>query len=48
MVIGLFAFLAAELVMRMLPGIPAIITISTLGILLAQTPFISILKGGPT
>ena len=47
-VIGLFAFLAAELVTQILPGIPAIITISTLGILLAQTPFISNLKGGHT
>lgn len=44
--IGLFAYLVAELVSYILPSIPSIITLSTIGIGLAQTKFISNLKGG--
>ncbi|WP_243641602.1 DUF819 family protein [Maribacter algicola] len=46
--IGLIAYLVAELVTQVVPSIPSIITLSTLGILLAQTGFISKLKGGHT
>lgn len=44
--IGLFAYLVAELVTHIFPNIPSIITLSTIGIGLAQTKFISNLKGG--
>ncbi|WP_396592013.1 DUF819 domain-containing protein [Allomuricauda sp. R78024] len=46
--IGLAAFLVSELVAEVLPKIPSIITLSTLGIILAQTSFVSKLKGGHT
>lgn len=46
--IGLGAFLVSELIAEVLPKIPSIITLSTLGILLAQTSFVSKLKGGHT
>lgn len=44
--IGLVAFLFADWVHQIFPDIPSIITLSTLGIALAQTGFISKLKGG--
>lgn len=43
--IGLSSFLVSELVSLWLPSIPSIITLSTIGIVLAQTPFISKLSG---
>lgn len=46
--IGLAAFLVSELIAEVLPKIPSIITLSTLGIILAQTSFVSKLKGGHT
>jgi len=46
--IGLTSFLVAELISDILPSIPSIITLSTIGILLAQTSFVSKLKGGHT
>ncbi len=46
--IGLIAFLVAELMTQVVPAIPSIITLSTLGIALAQTSFIAKLKGGHT
>ena len=46
--IGLIAFLVAEGVKQIVPEIPSIITLSTLGIVLAQTRFIAKLKGGHT
>lgn len=46
--IGLTSFLVAELISEILPNIPSIITLSTIGILLAQTSFVSKLRGGHT
>ncbi|MDT0608242.1 DUF819 domain-containing protein [Croceitalea rosinachiae] len=46
--IGLSSFLISELVSKVLPSIPSIITLSTIGIILAQTSFVSKLKGGHT
>lgn len=46
--IGLVAFLFADVVHQIFPDIPSIITLSTIGIALAQTGFISNLKGGHT
>lgn len=46
--IGLTSFLVAELISDTFPSIPSIITLSTIGIILAQTSFISKLKGGHT
>jgi len=43
--LGLAAFLIAELVSDLFPGIPSILTLSTIGIVLAQTPFVAKLKG---
>jgi len=43
--LGLVAFLIAELVSDLFPGIPSILTLSTIGIVLAQTPFVAKLKG---
>lgn len=43
--IGLSSFLVSEFVSIWLPSIPSIITLSTIGIVLAQTPFISKLNG---
>jgi uncharacterized membrane protein len=48
LLIGLVSFLISKLVAQFFPGIPSIITISTIGILLAQTRFISKLKGSHT
>lgn len=42
---GLAAFLVSEVVSDLVPSIPSIITLSTIGILLAQTTFVSKLKG---
>ena len=44
--IRLVAYLVAELVSHVFPAIPSIITLSTIGIVLAQTKFISNLRGG--
>ena len=44
--IGLVAYLMAEGVSHVFPAIPSIITLSTIGIVLAQTKFISNLRGG--
>lgn len=46
--IGLAAFLVSEFIAEVLPKIPSIITLSTIGIILAQTSFVSKLKGGHT
>lgn len=46
--IGLTSFLVAELISDTFPSIPSIITLSTIGIILAQTSFVSKLKGGHT
>jgi len=46
LVIGLASFLISELVYEVLPSVPSIITLSTIGLVLAQTPFVSKLKGG--
>ena len=48
MVIGLASFLISELVYEVLPSVPSIITLSTIGLVLAQTSFVSKLKGGHT
>ncbi len=45
---GLSAFLVSEFISTLIPGIPSIITLSTIGIILAQTSFVSKLKGGHT
>lgn len=43
--LGVFAYLVSELIAAVLPGIPSILTLSTIGIILAQIPFVSGLKG---
>ncbi len=43
--IGLVSFLVSDLISELVPNIPSIITLSTIGIILAQTSFISKLKG---
>ena len=48
LLIGLISFLISKLVTQFFPGIPSIITISTIGILLAQTRFIANLVGSHT
>lgn len=48
MFLGLFAYLISHLISEIFPKIPFIITISTIGIVLAQTRFVSRLKGGHT
>lgn len=48
LLLGIGAFLIAETVSQVLPGIPSIITLSTLGIVLAQTPFVTRLQGAQT
>ncbi|MEM7484669.1 MAG: DUF819 family protein [Bacteroidota bacterium] len=48
LVLGLTAFLVSELIADLFPKIPSIITISTIGIVLAQFPFITKLKGSRT
>ncbi|WP_250149140.1 DUF819 domain-containing protein [Flagellimonas sp. 389] len=48
LVLGLTAFLVSELIAHVFPKIPSIITISTIGIILAQFSFITKLKGSRT
>lgn len=48
MFLGLFAYLISNLISEVFPKIPFIITISTIGIFLAQTRFVSSLKGSHT
>lgn len=48
MFLGLFAYLISNLISEVFPKIPFIITISTIGIVLAQTRFVSSLKGSHT
>jgi len=43
--LGLAAFYLSEIVNEFVPQVPSIITLSTIGILLAQTKFVSNLKG---
>ncbi|MCX7555064.1 DUF819 family protein [Marinicella sp. S1101] len=43
--LGLGSFFLAELFKMMVPQVPSILTLSTMGILLAQTQFVSKLKG---
>ncbi|GMN07266.1 DUF819 family protein [Croceitalea sp. MTPC5] len=43
--IGLVSFLISDLISELVPNIPSIITLSTIGIILAQTSFISKLRG---
>ena len=43
--LGLAAYLIAELIKVWLPQVPSILTLSTIGILLAQTQFVARLKG---
>ncbi len=46
--LGLAAYFVSDLLTAYVPQIPSMITISTLGILLAQIPFVSKLKGSQT
>ncbi|WP_299765646.1 DUF819 family protein [uncultured Dokdonia sp.] len=46
--LGLAAYFASDLLATYVPQIPSMITISTLGIILAQIPFVSKLKGSQT
>ncbi|WP_350287528.1 DUF819 family protein [uncultured Croceitalea sp.] len=48
LVLGLVSFLISEVVSEFLPSIPSIITLSTIGIVLAQNRFVSNLKGAHT
>ena len=48
LLMGLGSFLIAELISDIFPAVPSIITLSTLGIILAQTPFVAKLRGGQT
>ena len=43
--LGLAAFLVSELFKQLVPQIPSILTLSTIGIILAQTKFVADLKG---
>ena len=43
--LGIFSYYISELLSRYFPSIPSILTLSTIGILLAQTKFVSNLKG---
>ncbi len=46
---GLLAFFVSEVItIHLFPKIPSIITLSTIGILLAQLPFVAKLRGGHT
>lgn len=47
-VLGLVAFFVSEALPNLFPAIPSILTLTTLGILLAQTPLVSRLKGAHT
>ncbi len=46
--LGIAAFYASDLMKQLFPQIPFILTLSTIGILLAQIPFISKLRGSHT
>ena len=46
--LGLGAYLISELISEILPKVPSILTLTTIGILLAQTKFVSNLKGSNT
>jgi len=46
--LGLFAYYISELISQFIPSIPSILTLSTIGILLAQTKFVTALKGSHT
>ncbi|MEP0264358.1 DUF819 family protein [Dokdonia sp.] len=46
--LGLAAYFVSDLLATYVPQIPSMITISTLGIILAQIPFVSKLKGSQT
>ena len=46
--IGLLSFLVSELISQVFPDVPSILTLSTIGIVLAQIPFIGKLKGALT
>ncbi|NKI31059.1 DUF819 family protein [Muricauda sp. DJ-13] len=48
LVLGLVSYFVAETISEFLPSIPSILTLTTLGILLAQTGFVSQLKGAHT
>lgn len=48
LVLGLLSYFVAETISEFLPSIPSILTLTTLGILLAQTRFVSQLKGAHT
>ena len=43
--LGFFAYYIADIVKTLVPQIPSILTLSTIGILLAQTKFVANLKG---
>jgi uncharacterized membrane protein len=43
--LGVFSFFISELISEMIPAIPFILILTTLGILLAQTRFVTTLKG---
>jgi len=46
--LGLGAYFISELISEVLPKIPSILTLTTIGIILAQTKFVSNLKGSHT
>ena len=46
--LGLIAYFISDLIVDLIPKVPFIVTISTIGIVLAQTRFVSALKGSHT
>ena len=46
--LGLGAYFISELISEILPKVPSILTLTTIGIILAQTKFVSNLKGSHT
>ncbi|BFP40951.1 DUF819 family protein [Flavobacteriaceae bacterium GF1] len=46
--LGLAAFFISEALSKILPELPSILTLTTLGVILAQTPFVSKLNGAHT
>tara|TARA_R110002167_G_scaffold13570_13_gene56253 strand:- start:1508 stop:2641 length:1134 start_codon:yes stop_codon:yes gene_type:complete len=46
--LGIFAFFISDLVSQLFPAIPSILSLTTIGILLAQTPFVAGLRGSHT
>lgn len=46
--LGIFSYYISELISQVFPNIPSILTLSTIGILLAQTRFVSALNGSHT